>query len=81
MPTTPEQIEALLPAARDSILATQSASLAALQRRLRVGWNAANTLLSHFEGDLVSPPGPDGMRMILPRLLDLTHQAHPHNSY
>lgn len=78
---TPEQIDALLPAAREVILTTQSASRAALQRRLRVGWNAANTLLSHFEGDLVSPPGPDGMRMILPRLLDLTHQAHPHNSY
>ena len=40
-------------------------------------WNSAQQLLSHFEGELVSAPGPDGRRTILPRLLDLTHQAHP----
>ncbi len=81
MTQTPEPIEALLPAARSAILATQSASPAMLQRVLKLGWNAASELMSRFEGELVSAPGPDGQRMILPRLLDLTHQAHPRNSY
>jgi hypothetical protein len=81
MPMTPEPIQALLPAAREAILATQSASPIMLQRVLKLDWNAASALMSQFEGDLVSAPGPNGQRMILPRLLDLTHQAHPHNSY
>ncbi len=81
MTLTSEQIEALLPAAREAILATQSASPAMLQRVLKLGWNAASELMSRFEGELVSAPGPDGQRTILPRLLDLTHQAHPRNSY
>ena len=81
MPLTSEQIDALLPAAREAILATQSASPAMLQRKLKIGWNSAQQLLSHFEGELVSVPGPDGQRTILPRLLDLTHPAHPRNSY
>ena len=81
MTLTSEQIDAMLPAAREAILATQSASPAMLQRVLKLGWNAASELMSRFEGELVSAPGPDGQRTILPRLLDLTHQAHPRNSY
>ncbi len=80
-PITPERIEALLPAAREAILATQSASAAVLQRMLKVGWHQAQTLLARFEGELVSPTGANGQRMILPGLLDLTHRTHPHNSY
>lgn len=81
MPMTPEQITALLPAARAAILATQSASAAVLQRALKIGWNSAQQLLSQFEGELVSAPLPAGGRTILPHLLDLTHPAHPRNSY
>ncbi len=81
MTLTSEQIETLLPAARKAILATQSARPAMLQRVLKLGWNAASDLMSQFEGELVSAPGPDGQRTILPRLLDLTHQVYPRNSY
>ena len=81
MSLTTEPIEVLLPAARDALLATQSASPAMLQRVLKLDWNSANDLMSLFEGELVSAPGADGHRTILPRLLDLTHQAHPRNSY
>lgn len=42
MTLTSEQIDALLPAAREAILATQSASPAMLQRVLKLGWNAAS---------------------------------------
>ena len=81
MKLTTEQAEALLPAARDAILATQSANPAMLQRVLKIGWHAANALMQSFEGELVSAPGPSGERMILTRVLDLTHHAYPHNSY
>lgn len=81
MQLTTEQIDALLPAAREAILATQSASPIMLQRVLKLDWDAASALMSRFEGDLVSAPGMDGQRMILPHLLDLTHKVHPHNSY
>lgn len=77
----PERIEALLPAAREAILATQLASAAVLQRMLKIGWHTAHALLARFEGELVSPAGTDGYRTILPRLLDLTYRAHPPNSY
>jgi Protein-tyrosine phosphatase len=81
MNLNPEALEKLLPAARDAILATQSASPAMLQRVHKLDWDSANELMRRFEGDLVSEPGPRGRRMILPRLLDLTHRARPHNSY
>ncbi|MFC7411855.1 protein-tyrosine phosphatase family protein [Hydrogenophaga atypica] len=81
MPLTQEQIEALLPAARKAILATQSASPAVLQRVLKLDWDSANSLMEHFEGDLTSAPDKNGKRVILPQLLDLTHKQHPNNSY
>jgi protein-tyrosine phosphatase len=81
MNLNPAAFEKLLPAARDAILATQSASPAMLQRVLKLDWDSADELMRRFEGDLVSAPDPHGRRMILPRLLDLTHGARPHNSY
>lgn len=67
--------------ARESIIGTQSASTATLQRRLKLGFTHAEALLTLFEGDLVSTRGPDGNRIILPRLLDITHANHPTNTY
>lgn len=81
MPITPERIETLLPAAREAVVALQSANPARLQRALKLGWHTVHALLERLEGDLVSAPGPDGQRSILPRLLDLTHQTYPRNSY
>lgn len=78
---TPEQIEILQEQARQAILSHQSASVAMLQRALKLGWNRSNALMSQFEGELVSAPLHGGGRIVLPRVLDLTHTDHPVNTY
>lgn len=67
--------------ARKAIIESQSASAASLQRRLKIGYQEAQELLNLFEGELVSPVGQDGYRVILPQLLALTHVNHPTNTY
>lgn len=76
-----EKLDPLYSLTRTAIIETQSASAASLQRRLKVGYNRAQELLSLFEGELVSPVGPDGCRSLLPQLLDITHANHPTNTY
>ena len=67
--------------ARESVIKTQSASTATLQRRLKLGFKESEDLLKLLEGDLVSRRSADGHRTILPRLLDITHVSHPTNTY
>lgn len=73
--------DSLYAPARDSIIRTQSASTACLQRQLKIGYRQAEELMMQFENDLVSSRGSDGHRHILPRLLTFTHKNHPRNTY
>lgn len=71
----------LLELARQAIYRTQSASVASLQRQLKLGYTEASHLLLQLEGELVTPPGSDGFRALLPTVLDRTHEDLPVNTY
>lgn len=71
----------LLRRAREVVIAQQTPSVSLLQRHLRLGWTRCNALMTQLEGELVSSPLYGGGRIALPAVLDITHTAHPLNTY
>lgn len=51
--------------ARELIIANQSASVAMLQRILKLEYERAKRLMVQFEGDLVTEPDENGVRKLL----------------
>lgn len=51
--------------ARSLVMQNQRASISLVQRNLRIGYGRASRLLDSMEGDILSLPGEDGMRMVL----------------
>lgn len=61
-----DQAEALLNAARELVVKDRKASISYVQRKLKVGYNAAATLLDLLEREgVVSPIGRDFTRSVI----------------